>query len=162
MRRLLLTLALAVPAALSAQNPDLRGNWVLDLGRSDLGQMGQALAASGMTVNISRTVSQTDSSVTFTQKVDFGGQVQSEEATLITSGQPKTETQPGGETATTTASWKDGSLTVTVVAKTQMGDITANEVWTLSADGKTLTIAGVAQTPMGEVKTTQVFGKKDA
>jgi hypothetical protein len=162
MRRLLLALALLVPATLSAQRGDFRGVWVLDAAKSDLGQLGQMLAANGMTMNMTRTVTQTDTSLTFKADVDVGGQQQSQEQTIVTDGKPRTQTMEamGNMQVTMSARWENGTLIVEQKAQTPMGEVGGTETWTLSADGKTLTVSTVAQTPNGEMRMSYVHTKK--
>lgn len=163
MRRFLLTLALLLPASLSAQRADFRGVWVLDVAKSDLGQLGVMLAGSGMTMNMTRTVTQTDSSLTFKAEIEVAGQQQSQEQTIVIDGKPRTQKMEmlNGAEVTLTARWEAGALIVAQQVMTPMGEVTGNETWTLSADGKTLTVAGVSQTPEGEMKLTYVHTKKD-
>jgi hypothetical protein len=164
MRRLLLALALVLPATLSAQRGDFRGVWILDVAKSDLGQLGVMLAAQGVTMNMTRTVTQTDTSLTFKADVEVMGQQDSQEQTIVTDGTPRTQRMAmlGDAEATVSARWVDGALVVDQTVVTPMGPVSGTETWSLSADGKTLTVAGVSQTPQGEMKMTYVHTKKDS
>jgi hypothetical protein len=164
MRRLLLALVLVLPATLSAQRGDFRGVWILDAAKSDLGQLGVMLASQGVTMNMTRTITQTDSSLTFKADIEVMGQQDSQEQTILTDGTPRTQKMAmlGDVEVTVSARWVDGALVVQQKAMTPMGEVSGTDTWSLSADGKTLTVAGVSQTPQGEMKMTYVHTKKDS
>jgi hypothetical protein len=57
-----------------------------------------------------------------------------------TDGKPSTTRIFGGVEAKTTAKWEGETLVVTSSAETQQGQVTTEEHWSLSADGKVTTV----------------------
>ncbi len=58
------------------------------------------------------------------------------------------------------AKWDGDALTVTSKREAQGMEITMNERWTLSADGKAMTIVNKINTPQGDFEITVVMDKQ--
>ena len=135
---------LAVP--LSAA-PNLSGNWVLNLAKS---QYGRFPAPEVMT----RQVQHNDPLISIsTYQKGPQGEVTTE-FKYSTDGKPAVNGENKGS-----AHWERDKLVIESSRDYQGGKLTQQDQWTLSADGKTLTIAIHVTLPNGEFDVKQVFEK---
>jgi hypothetical protein len=144
LRRLVLIALLAVPLAAA---PNLSGNWVLNLAKS---QYGQFPAPEVMT----RQIRHNDPALSLsTYQKGAQGEVTTDLA-YSTDGKPVANGANQGS-----ARWEGNKLIIESSRDYQGTKLTQHEEWTLSADGKTLTIATHVKLPNGEFDVKQVFEK---
>ncbi len=132
--------------------PDLSGEWLLDVSRSDLGP--QAPPERWV-----RTVAHKEPTVTITTLQERRGQQLKAEFTLRTDG-TETKFQMGGSEATGSAQWDGRVLVIRTKRATPAGTIEQNERATLSEDGKTLTFAVTIRYEGNDVPMRLVFAKR--
>jgi len=136
----LLTLPLAAA-------PNLSGNWVLNVAKS---QYGQFPAPEVMT----RQIQYHDPALSMsTYQKGSQGEVTTE-LKYSTDGKPGVNGANQGS-----AHWEGDQLVIESSRAYQGTNLTQHEEWTLSADGKTLTIATHVKLPNGEFDVKQVFEK---
>ena len=148
-----MTRALAIAALLAvplAAAPNLSGNWVLNLAKS---QYGQFPAPEIMTRQIEHHDPELSMS---TYQKGAQGEV-STALNYTTDGKPAVNGQNTGS-----AHWEGDRLVIETSRDYQGSKLTQREEWTLSADGKTLTIATHVKLPNGEFDVKQVFEKAPA
>lgn len=140
---------------------DFSGNWILDQGKSNLGEMGGRMVATklkvtqeGSIITIVRTSTGQMGEVITTDKLTLDGI----ESTSV----------GGREGSTRKAALKmaDDQNTLTVNALTMMSfngnsfEIKSKENWSISADAKVLTIESETTTQMGVTNTKLVYNKQ--
>jgi hypothetical protein len=144
---LVLTGLLALPLAAA---PNLSGNWMLNLAKS---QYGQFPAPEVML----RTIQHKDPALSrSTDQKGAQGEVTTE-LKYSTDGQPVVNGENKGA-----AHWDNDKLVIETARDYQGAKLSQREEWTLSADGKTLTIATHVKLPNGEFDVKQVFEKTPA
>ena len=121
---------LALPLAAA---PNLSGNWVLNLAKSQYGQF----PAPEIMI---RKIQHKDPALS--------------ELKCSTDGKPVVNGENQGS-----AHWENDKLVIETSRDYQETKLTQREEWTLSADGKTLTIATHVKLPNGEFDVKQVFEK---
>jgi hypothetical protein len=138
---------LALPLAAA---PDLSGNWMLNLAKS---QYGQFPAPEVMI----RQIQHKDPALSLsTYQKGAQGEVTTE-LHYTTDGKPAVNGENKG-----TAHWENDKLVIESSRDYQGAKLTQREEWTLSVDGKTLTIATHVKLPNGEFDVKQVFEKAPA
>ena len=143
-RVLVLAAFLTLPLAAA---PNLSGNWVLNLAKS---QYGQFPAPEVMT----RKIQHDDPALSMsTYQKGAQGEVTTE-LKYSTDGKPVVNGANQGS-----AHWEGDKLVIESSRDYQGTKLTQHEEWTLSADGKTLTIATHVKLPNGEFDVKQVFEK---
>ena len=143
-RALLFAALLAVPLAAA---PNLSGNWVLNLAKS---QYGQFPAPEIMT----RKIQHKDPALSMsTYQKGAQGEVTTE-LKYSTDGKPAVNGENQGS-----ARWENDKLVIETSRDYQGTKLTQREEWTLSVDRKTLTIATHVKLPNGEFDVKQVFEK---
>jgi hypothetical protein len=143
-RALILTALLAVPLAAA---PNLSGNWVLNIAKS---QYGQFPAPEIMT----RQIRHQDPGLSMsTYQKGAQGEVTTE-LKYSTDGQSAVNGANQGS-----ARWEGDKLVIESSREYQGTKLSQSEEWTLSPDGKTLTIATHLKLPNGEFDVKQVFEK---
>ena len=158
LKRSLAAAALVVcSAAASAQPkaPDFSGQWELNVGKSDFGQMAQ-MAPTKATL----TVTQSGSAIKLVQAVStpMGDQNNTQEFAL--DGQDHTVPGMDGQPATAAAKVDGEAVVMNTKMSRQGADITMISRWSLSPDGKTLTVARDIASPMGAMTMKLVYDKK--
>jgi hypothetical protein len=138
----------------SSTKPNLSGTWVLDVSKSDLGQMP---APDSRTDTIEHkepsfrvTVNQTGGAMgqmTFTMNA-------------VTDGKTVSTWTIFGSDAKSTAQWDGNTLVVHTDTKIQQDPATFVSRYTLSPDGNMLNVQGHFSGPMGEGDTKLVYTKK--
>jgi hypothetical protein len=145
MNRLLLASLLAVPLAAAA--PNLSGNWVLNLAKSQYGQF----PAPEIMI---RKIQHRDPALSMsTYQKGAQGEVTTE-LKYSTDGKPAVNGENQGS-----AHWEGDKLVIETSRDYQQTKLTQREEWILSVDGKTLTIATHVKLPNGEFDVKQVFEK---
>ena len=156
---LLITLGCSF-TGVSVYQANFSGTWVLNEGKSELGQMGRAapskIVIDQKTEGISFTKTQTgmDGAANTTTEVMSEGK---ESETTVYNGNGKKKS---------TLNWAGDGNTFSVKSNIavsfngQSFEITSNESWSLSADGKTLTLANAISTPQGDVSVKCVYDKQ--
>jgi hypothetical protein len=142
---------LVAPAGAFAK-PNFSGNWTFNASKSDFGPMPTP-------EKWERKITHEDPSLQYSQ-VQAGpqGEMKSEMA-YTTDGKPATNKTPRGE-VTGVAKWDGDVLTISSKREIQGMEITQNERWTLSEDGKTLTILNKVNTPQGDFELKIVMDKQ--
>ena len=146
-RALFFAVFLTLPLAAA---PNLSGNWVLNVAKS---QYGQFPAPEIMT----RQIQYNDPELSMST---FQKGAQGEVTTDLkysTDGKPVVNGANQGS-----AHWEGDKLVIESSREYQGTKLTQHEEWTLSADGKTLTIATHVKLPNGEFDVKQVFEKAPA
>lgn len=156
MNRRLWTLALAValasPAAFSADKPNLTGNWILNVKKSEFGP------APGPD-KFERKIEHKDPEMKMTTTQAFQGQERTSDVVYTIDGAEHV-VKVGQAEAKITATWKGNDLEVKSVRQVQDSEISAVETWTLSEDGKTLSTVSHIKAPQGEIDLKFVFDKQ--
>ena len=150
LRRLLL---LSIPAAMlmAADKPDFSGHWVVDLAKSDFGMMPPPS-------KMERDIEHKDPAMTIKSiQVSERGEMKNE-SKYTTDGKEATITMRNRE-AKVKAQWDGAKLKVNSKSEFNGNEITQDETWILSEDGKTLTINNAIKAPQGEFSAKLVFTK---
>jgi hypothetical protein len=143
-RTLLLATLLALPLAAA---PNLSGNWVLNVAKSQYGQF----PAPEIMI---RRIQHSDPVLSMsTYQKGAQGEVTTE-LKYSTDGKPVVNGENQGS-----AHWDGNTLVIETSRDYQKTKLTQRDEWTLSADGKTLTIATHVKLPNGEFDVKQVFEK---
>jgi hypothetical protein len=145
MNRLLLASLLALPLAAAA--PNLSGNWVLNLAKSQYGQFPAPEIMIRKIQHMDPTLSMS------TYQKGAQGELTTE-LRYSTDGKPAVNGENQGS-----AHWESNKLVIETTRDYQQTKLTQREEWTLSADGKSLTIATHVKLPNGEFDVKQVFEK---
>ena len=160
----LAALALLAGSAATQAKPNFAGNWTLNTEKSDPmgggpgGGGGGAGRGTGMG-SAPLTITQTDDKLVIEIKAETP-------RTLTYALDGKESMNPGmrGAETKSKARWEGESLIIesTTAMSTPNGDvtITAKEVRTVSADGKTMTVVTTSQSPMGERTVKRVYDKQ--
>ncbi len=135
---------LALPLAAA---PNLSGNWVLNLAKSQYGQF----PAPEIMI---RKIQHEDPALSMsTYQKGAQGEVTTQ-LKYSTDGKAAVNGENQGS-----AHWENNKLVIETSRDYQDTKLTQREEWTLSADGKTLTIATHVKLPNGEFDVKQVFEK---
>lgn len=141
----------ATPAGAFAK-PNFSGNWTLNSAKSDFGPMP---APDKWDLKITHD----DPSLKYSQvRSGQQGEMKSDIA-YTTDGKPSVNKTPRGE-MTSVAKWDGDVLTISTKREVQGMEITQNERWTLSDDGKTLTIENKVNTPQGDFEIKVIMDKQ--
>lgn len=145
----LVAIALAAAPMLRAQSaPNLSGTWVMVPEKSDLGGMASMGARTDVIdhrepkLSIKRTLG--DQTINLTYEVD---------------GKPWKNTIPQGD-VTSTLKWEGAVLAIHSTLTAQGNDVTVEDRYSLSADGKTLTQARTVLVQGQQISQTFVFAKQ--
>jgi hypothetical protein len=144
-------LALAVPAG-AWEKPNLSGDWKLNVAKSDFGPMPGP-------EKMDRTIKHEDPSLKMTTTQSGPQGEVTTELAYTTDGKPCTN-KIRGQDVTGVAKWDGDALTINYKREIQGMEITANERWTLSEDGKTLTVTNKLNTPQGDFEIKIVMDKQ--
>lgn len=150
LRRFLL---LCIPAAmlLAADKPDYSGHWVVDLAKSDFGMMPPPS-------KMERDIEHKDPDMSIKSlQVGERGEIKTE-SKYTTDGKEATIKIRNRE-AKVKAIWDGAKLKVNSKIEFNGSEITQDETWIISEDGKTLTIENAIKAPQGEFTTKSVFTK---
>jgi hypothetical protein len=138
----------------SAPHPNLSGTWVLDVSKSDFGQIPRPA---------SRIDTIEDNQPSFKLTVnETGGPMGDVNFTLnvVTDGKTVSNWTIFGSEAKSTAHWAGNTLVVETDANMQGQPVNLVSKYTRAPDGKTLTVDGHFSSAMGEGTTKLVFTKK--
>jgi hypothetical protein len=152
-RQLAVTILVAAFCLLQAQaKPNFSGTWKLNTAKSDFG---------AMPAPDSRTDKIAHDDPALTDSVTQNGQMGEVTAELkySTDGKETTNTVRGNELKST-AKWEGDELVIAGKTSINGADVTLNDRWSLSADGKTLTILRHVNSPMGETNQKIVLEKQ--
>jgi hypothetical protein len=160
----LAALALLAGNAATQAKPNFAGNWTLNTEKSD--PMGGGPGGGGG--GGGRGMGMGSAPLAITQTGDkLVIEIKSETPRTLTYAlDGKESTNPGmrGAETKSKARWEGESLIIesTTAMSTPNGDvtITAKEVRTVSADGKTMTVVTTTQSPMGERTMKRVYDKQ--
>jgi hypothetical protein len=156
---LLVTLSCSF-TGVSVYQSNYSGTWVLNEGKSELGQMGRA-APSKIVID-----QKTDAiSITKTQMGMDGSPANTTEV-LSDGKEVESSVFNGNAKRKATLKWAADGNTFTVKANTAISangntfDISSVESWSLGADGKTMTMSNAITTPQGEILLKCVYDKQ--
>lgn len=154
-RFLAVAAAIAFTAGFSqawAAKPNFSGTWKLDASQSDFGPMPTP-------DKWERTITHEDPSLKYkTVQVGQQGELTTE-TSYTTDGKERTNKFRDQEYKGV-AKWDGDVLTIQSKREIQGMEITINERWTLSPDGKVLTISNAISTPQGDFETKIVADKQ--
>lgn len=154
---LLMTLALAVPAAAQQSHPDFSGDWTLDAAHSQLPGMG------GAPPSITMHVEQSPKAITMQRSMqsEMGGQDNKMTFALDSTTSKNTVNAQGMSLdMNSKTAWAGDTLIVTTTADVQGQTISQTDRWSLSADKKTLSISTNANIGGQSMGYTMAFAKK--
>jgi hypothetical protein len=143
---------LAACGLLQAARPNFSGDWKLNTGKSDFGAMPAPYSRTDKIMHQDPDL--TDS---FTQNGQMGEV--SAEMKYSTDGKETTNTIHGAPVKTT-AKWEGDQLTIDGKASLNGSDVTFQDHWSLSPDGKTLTVTRHVNSPMGVTDQKIVLDKQ--
>lgn len=145
-------LLVALAASPAQAKPDFTGDWKLVADKSDFGPMPAP-------EKLEQKVKHTDPElkVTTTQ-VSQQGEMTAE-LTYSTDGK-ETVNKFRDNPMKTTAKWDGDTLTMSSKIDFQGNEITLNDTWVLTEEGKTLTVSRKIATPQGEFETKIVMAKQ--
>jgi hypothetical protein len=132
--------------------PNFSGTWKLNAAKSDFGAMP---APDTRTDKI--THADPDLVDAYTQSGQMGEVTA--EMKYSTDGKETTNTVRGNQVKST-AKWEGDELTIAGKAQFNGADVTLNDRWSLSDDGKTITIHRHVNSPMGETDQKIVLEKQ--
>jgi len=135
-----------------AANPNLSGEWKLNLAKSDYGKFPTP-------ISVNRKIDHTESNLIFTtSQKGAQGEVTSKLA-YTTDGKESVNEVAGGQSKGT-AQWIGGMLIIESSREFQGVTLKQKEIWRLSSDDKVLTIDSHVSIPNGEFDVKQVFDKQ--
>jgi hypothetical protein len=135
-----------------AAEPNLSGEWTLNLEKSDYGKFPTP-------ISVSRKIDHTGSKLIFTTtQKGAQGEVTSKLA-YTTDGKESVNEVAGGQSKGT-AQWIGGILIIESSREFQGVTLKQKEIWRLSSDDKVLTIDSHVSIPNGEFDVKQVFDKQ--
>jgi hypothetical protein len=142
----------SIAVTLAAAPPNLTGEWKANLAKSDFGGMP---APSSLATKIEHKEPSVKITTTF---VGDQGEMTFERS-LLTDG-TETTNQFGPFTMKSKAKWEAGTLVIDSKGSTDNGDVSINEKWTLSEDGKTLNVVSNWSGPQGEMTNKTLYEKQ--
>ena len=135
-----------------AAEPNLSGEWKLNLAKSDYGKFPTP-------ISVSRKIDHTGSKLVFTTtQKGAQGEVTSKLA-YTTDGKESVNEVAGGQSKGI-AQWIGGMLIIESSREFQGVTLKQKEIWRLSSDDKVLTIDSHVSIPNGEFDVKQVFDKQ--
>ena len=136
-----------------AAEPNLSGEWKLNLEKSDYGKFPAP-------ISVTRKIEHTGSKLVFiTTQTGSQGAVNSKLA--YTTDGKESLNEVAGAPAKGTAQWIGDMLIIESSREFQGATLKQKEIWRLSADGKVLTIDAHVSIPNGEFDVKQVFEKQE-
>ena len=158
MKKTLIPVAAAVAAFLlsgapiRAAEPNLSGEWTLNLAKSDYGKFPTP-------ISVTRKIDHAGSKLVFTTtQKGAQGEVTSKLA-YTTDGKESVNEVAGGQSKGT-AQWIGGMLIIESSREFQGVTLKQKEIWRLSSDDRVLTIDSHVSIPNGEFDVKQVFDKQ--
>jgi hypothetical protein len=150
LRRLLL---LSIPAAMlmAADKPDFSGHWVADLAKSDFGMMPPPS-------KLERDIDHKDPDISL-KMLQVGERGEMKTESKFTTDGKEAKIQMRGREAKVKAKWDGSKLKMSYKTEFNGMEISQEEVWTMSDDGKSFTIDNAIKAPQGEFTTKSVFTK---
>jgi len=134
--------------------PNLSGTWVLNISKSNFGQIPPPASQTD-------TIDDSEPSVKITedQKGGMMGDINITTA-ISTDGKETTSKGMGDADVKSTARWEGSTLVIDSKTNFQGGDVKIKDSYSLSADGKTLTEVTHVESGMGNFDSTSVYDKK--
>lgn len=152
-RNIALFLALALPASVSAQAPNLSGTWVLQVDKSDFGMMPAPTSRTDV-------IDHKDPTLTIKRSMVTPNGPATSDLVYGVDGKPWKNKMSDGNELTSTLKWDGPVLVVTSNVSTPNGDATVTDRFTLSGDGKTLTQDRVIAVAGQEIPQKMVLVKQ--
>lgn len=154
-RRSVFTLVATLALGISAQafaRPNFSGTWKMNPSKSDYGPVPAP-------EKMERTIKHDDPKLSMvTTQAGPQGEIKTNIAYMTDGTESKNMVQ--GQEAISVAKWDGDVLTVKSKRQVQGMEITFNERWTLSEDGKVLTIVNQLNTPQGDFEIKIVMDKQ--
>jgi hypothetical protein len=139
-------------ALAQAAEPNLSGEWKLNLPKSDYGKFPTP-------ISVTRKIDDNGLKlVSITTQKGTQGEVTSK-LTYTTDGKESVNEVAGGQSKGT-AQWIGGMLIIESSREFQSATLKQKEIWRLSPDGKVLTVDAHVSIPNGEFDVKQVFDKQ--
>src|SRR5579872_5664029 len=139
-------------ASATAAEPNLSGEWKLNLTKSDYGKFPTP-------ISVTRKIIHNDPKLVLsTTQTGPQGDVTSK-LTYTTDGKESVNEVAGGQSKGT-AQWIGGMLIIESSREFHGATLKQKEIWRLSSDGKVLTIDSHVSIPNGEFDVKQVFDKQ--
>ncbi len=139
-------------APAKAANPNLSGEWKLNLAKSDYGKFPAP-------ISVTRKIDDNGSKlVSITTQKGAQGEVTSK-LIYTTDGKESVNEVAGGQSKGT-AQWIGGMLIIESSREYQGATLKQKEIWRPSPDGRVLTIDAHVSIPNGEFDVKQVFDKQ--
>ena len=135
-----------------AAKPDFSGTWKLDASKNEFGPM-------PVPDKWERTITHQDPSLKY-KTVQAGPQGEMTTETSYTTDGKESMNKFRGQDVKGVAKWDGDVLTIQSKREIQGMEVSINERWTLSPDGKVLTIANAISTPQGDFETKIVADKQ--
>lgn len=156
---LLITLGFSF-TGIKVYQADFSGTWVLNEGKSELGQMGRAAPTKIV-------IEQKAEGTTFTKtQLGMDGAPATSTEMLSNGKESETSVFNGNGKKKSVMTWAADGNTFTVSSKIaisangQSFDLSSNESWSLGADGKTIIMTNAITTPQGELTLKCVYDKQ--
>ena len=145
-------LVAAVCLAAAQAKPNFTGNWKMNVGKSDFGAMPTPDVRTDKIVHNDPALTDAVHQSTQVGEVDA-------EFHYSTDGKETTNSVRGNEIKSV-AKWEGNELVIAAKSSIQGGEVTINDRWSLSTDGKTLTILRHVNSAMGETDLRIVLEKQ--
>ena len=155
-RRIVFVVCLLAFAGIALAAPNFSGNWKINSSKSKSG--GQFPLPERFERKI--THAEPAVQVSTTRSGFQGGEDVTTEAKYTTDGKETKNPGFGGTEMKSVAKWEGDVLAIQSSLSTPNGDVTLNERWSLSSDGKTLEIKNKVVGGFGEFETTYVLDKQ--
>jgi len=150
---ILLVMMTVAGMAVAADKPNFSGDWTLDATKSDFGPMPPPQS-------MTRKIDHSEPTLTVTQAMVGGPQGDQTSTLKYSTDGKETTNDMMGNPVKWTAKWEGDALVMNAKADFQGNEVTLQDKWTLSADGKVLTDLFHIGTAQGEFDITYVMNKK--
>jgi hypothetical protein len=152
MKRLHFIACLLATSVAAFGAPNFTGDWKLNAGKSDFGPMPAPSV-------LNQKIQHDDPALSLsTKQVGERGEMETQ-SKYSTDGKETTNKMRGNDMKSV-AKWSGDKLKITSKADFNGNEITINETWSLSADGKTLTVERKVAAPQGEFESKVVLDKQ--
>ncbi len=140
-------------AAVPSPTPNLSGTWILNITKSDFGQIPPPTSQTD-------TIEHNEPSLKITVDQKGGAMGDATYTTaLSTDGKETTSTGMGGAEVKSTAHWDRDALVVVSKTSFQGSDLTIKDTYSLSTDSKVLTQVTHVESSMGNFDAKDIFDK---
>lgn len=147
---------------LFAQKPDFSGTWVLNEGKSDMGQFGNIVPPKISAIQKADSLTAIKTNKSF----DGSSETLSTETLSFDGKQIESTVPPNDGKRKASAKWSDDGSQLTITYTLQLNfngeafEVTGTEVWALADGGKTLTLTSKSNSSFGENTFKGVYEKQ--